>query len=93
MKPLVAGAGLYTAGAGLEFAGWPTLLPGIVGPHEVFHLAVLAGMACHWQFVSQFATGEAPPPVGAEPALRRKKTEYIAGNSVASHETIIGSRV
>jgi predicted membrane channel-forming protein YqfA (hemolysin III family) len=67
VKPLVAGAGLYTAGAVLEFVGWPTLLAGIVGPHEVFHAAVLAGMGCHWQFISQFAAGEVPSPVGAEP--------------------------
>jgi channel protein (hemolysin III family) len=71
VKPLVAGAGLYTTGAILEFAGWPTLLPGIVGPHEVFHLAVLGGMACHWQFVSQFASGEVLAPGDAEPALAR----------------------
>ena len=70
VKPLVAGAGLYTAGAVLEFVGWPTLLAGIVGPHEVFHLAVLAGMGFHWKFVSQFAAGNVMLPVGAEPPCR-----------------------
>jgi channel protein (hemolysin III family) len=73
VRPLVAGAGFYTLGAVLEFAGWPTLLAGVVGPHEVFHLAVLAGMACHWRFVSQFATGEVLPPVGALPASPRRR--------------------
>jgi channel protein (hemolysin III family) len=83
VKPLVAGAGLYTVGAVLEFLGSPTLLPGIVGPHEVFHLAVLGGMACHWQFVSQFATGKVLAPVGAvlaspnlpEPGPRSRSVE------------------
>jgi channel protein (hemolysin III family) len=73
VKPLVAGAGLYTVGAVLEFVGWPTLLPGIIGPHEVFHLAVLGGMACHWKFVSQFATGEVLPPAGAVRASARRR--------------------
>ena len=58
VTPLVWGAGIYTGGAVLEFLGWPMLLPGVIGPHEVFHLAVLTGMSLHWQFVSQFAAGD-----------------------------------
>jgi hypothetical protein len=33
------------------------LLPAIVGPHEIFHLAVLAGIACHWAFILGIASG------------------------------------
>ena len=51
------GAGAYTVGAGIEGIGWPTLIPGAVGPHEVFHVAVLIGAAAHWRFVLQFADG------------------------------------
>jgi hypothetical protein len=29
----------------------------VIGPHELFHLVALAGMGCHWRFVSQFASG------------------------------------
>jgi channel protein (hemolysin III family) len=53
------GALAYTAGALAEFLRWPVLLAGVVGPHEVFHLAVLAGIACHWAFISSIASGEA----------------------------------
>lgn len=53
------GALAYTAGALAEFLRWPVLLPRIVGPHEIFHLAVLAGIACHWAFISGIAAGEA----------------------------------
>lgn len=49
--PLVWGAAAYTAGAILEFLRWPRLLTGVVGPHELFHLFVLAGIGCHWRFV------------------------------------------
>jgi len=58
IKPLICGAGAYTVGALLEMLHWPVLIPGIVGPHEVFHVAVLAGAGYHWHFVTQFASGE-----------------------------------
>lgn len=56
--PLIWGALAYTVGAVAEFLRWPQLLPGIVGPHEIFHLAVLAGIAWHWAFILGIAAGE-----------------------------------
>ena len=53
--PLVWGALAYPLGAVAEFLGWPVLLAGIVGPHEVFHLAVLAGISFHWAFIRGIA--------------------------------------
>lgn len=52
------GAFAYTAGALAEFLRWPVLLAEIVGPHEVFHLTVLAGISCHWAFIFGIAAGE-----------------------------------
>jgi len=60
IRPLICGALAYTFGAFLELLGWPVLVPGVVGPHEVFHVAVLAGAGFHWRFVSQFASGQVP---------------------------------
>ncbi|MEN8260574.1 MAG: hemolysin III family protein [Pseudomonadota bacterium] len=51
IKPLVWGGIAYTAGSILEFAGGPVLVPGVIGPHELFHFAVLTGIAFHWWFV------------------------------------------
>ncbi len=51
IKPLVYGALAYTAGASLEFLQLPVVIPGVIGPHELFHIAVLAGIAWHGQFV------------------------------------------
>jgi len=62
--PLVWGALAYTIGAVAEFLAWPVLVRGIVGPHEVFHLAVLAGIAFHWAFISRIA-GFRSPGIGA----------------------------
>jgi len=32
----------------VELSGWPTLVAGVVGPHEVFHALVLAGLSLFW---------------------------------------------
>ena len=46
---LMIAAGLaYTAGAVVELLGWPTLIEGVVGPHEVFHVFVLLGLGLFW---------------------------------------------
>jgi channel protein (hemolysin III family) len=51
VRPVIGGALAYTFGALAEFLRWPLLLPGILGPHELFHLAVLAGISFHWRFI------------------------------------------
>lgn len=51
LKPLVWGALAYTAGATIDFLKWPVVVPGVVGPHELFHLFVLAGVTCHFVYV------------------------------------------
>lgn len=54
-------AGLaYTAGAIVLTLHRPTLVAGLVGPHELWHLAVLTGLGLHWRFVFQFASGDVP---------------------------------
>ena len=58
IQPILWGALAYSAGALAEFLRWPVLLAGIVGPHEIFHLAVLAGISCHWAFILGIASGE-----------------------------------
>ena len=60
LGPLFGGGAAYTVGAVLEFCRWPTLAPGVLGPHELFHLCVLLGVACHWEFTLRFADGRLP---------------------------------
>jgi channel protein (hemolysin III family) len=62
VRPLVWGGLAYTAGAVLEFLRWPVLVPGVVGPHDLFHLAVLAGIGCHWRFMARLAAAPLPLP-------------------------------
>ena len=67
--PLVWGALAYTIGALADFLRWPVLVAGIVGPHEVFHLAVLAGISFHWAFIRGIAAAERPRVLHAEVAV------------------------
>jgi channel protein (hemolysin III family) len=60
IRPVIGGALAYTVGALLEFARWPVLIPGVLGPHELFHLAVLAGMGFFWRFVYGIAASNLP---------------------------------
>ncbi|MEX2142234.1 MAG: hemolysin III family protein [Pirellulales bacterium] len=55
VKPLLWGGIAYSAGAVLEFMRWPYIIPGVVHPHELFHLAVLIGALFHWSFVWRIA--------------------------------------
>jgi channel protein (hemolysin III family) len=52
--PLFGGAA-YTVGTILLALRWSTLVPGVIGPHEVWHVAVLVGLLLHWSFVFQNA--------------------------------------
>jgi channel protein (hemolysin III family) len=67
--PLVWGALAYTIGALVDFLDWPVLVAGVFGPHEVFHLAVLAGIAFHWAFIRGIARGGRPGALHAEIAV------------------------
>jgi channel protein (hemolysin III family) len=56
--PLLWGALAYTLGALADYFDWPVVLAGVVGPHELFHLAVLAGIGFHWAFIRRIAAGK-----------------------------------
>lgn len=60
---LVFGGVAYTLGAVLLEGGPLTVIPGLIRTHDVWHLAVLLGMGCHWAFISQLA-GAPPETVG-----------------------------
>ena len=55
IRPAVWGGIAYTLGGAIEFLLQPVLIEGVVGPHEFFHLAVLAGLGFHFRFAFSFA--------------------------------------
>lgn len=56
VEPLIWGGIAYSVGALILLFHWPIILPGIIGAHELWHLAVLTGLGFHWRFVFQFAS-------------------------------------
>lgn len=64
---ILAGGVAYTTGAVLSAFHWPTPVPGLFGHHEIFHLAVCAGAALHWQAVATLCLAGDPVPAD-EPA-------------------------
>jgi len=55
LVPLMAGAVAYTVGAVLDFLRLPTLIDGVVGPHELFHIFVIIGISFHWLLIARIA--------------------------------------
>jgi len=53
VKPLVYSGLAYSLGGITEYFSWPILIPGVIGPHEIFHVAVIVGIAVHWYFIGQ----------------------------------------
>lgn len=52
-KYLVYGGLAYTIGAVIDWIKYPIVIPGYLGPHELFHFAVLLGVGFHWTFILQ----------------------------------------
>ncbi len=44
----------YTLGGLADFFGWPVLRPGLIGPHEVFHVCDMLGTSCHVLFMLRY---------------------------------------
>lgn len=57
IKPLLIGGVAYSIGGVIDVLPWFIVVPGVVHPHEVFHVAVLMGAFWHWLFICQFASG------------------------------------
>jgi hemolysin III len=48
---VLVGGLFYSVGAVLDVLHWPALRPGTFGPHELFHLFVIAGSLAHYRFI------------------------------------------
>jgi hemolysin III len=73
MRLALLGGLLYTTGALLNVLHWPVIWPGVVGPHEVFHVFVLAGTTAHvlfalWVVAPYERPAVAPAAVGGSVA-------------------------
>jgi channel protein (hemolysin III family) len=55
IRPILAGGIAYSVGAILLELNWPTIIPRVFGPHELWHVAVIAGLGLHWRFIVRIA--------------------------------------
>jgi P-type Ca2+ transporter type 2C len=55
VAPVLYGGLVYTGGSLLDLARWPILPGDYVTPHDLFHVAVLGGIALHWRFIARLA--------------------------------------
>lgn len=51
---LLAGSLIYTVGAVICVTDWPRLKPGVFSAHDLWHVLVLAGSACHFILMLRF---------------------------------------
>ena len=51
IRNLVFGGIAYSLGGVFEFLRWPYIIPGVVGPHEIFHFYVILGAFYHAKFI------------------------------------------
>lgn len=52
---LITGGALFTLGAAVYLFKWPDPWPRVFGYHEVFHVMIILGCACHFVAVEQVA--------------------------------------
>jgi hemolysin III len=79
LLPVTLGGVLYSVGAILHTVKWPVVWPGVVGPHELFHLFVVAASFSHYRFMfdvvapwgRQFPDAPTPIPASFAPAATR----------------------
>lgn len=85
IRPVLCGGLAYTAGALAAFIRWPVLIPGVIEAHELFHIMVLAGLACHWRFMVRIA---------ADPSLAAgRKGSDARGAALAQREAGLSRRI
>lgn len=77
LLPLPLGGVFYSIGAAINLAKWPVLAPGFFGAHELFHVFVICGSACHILFMlrvvipapsPRLAVALLPAPIAASAA-------------------------
>ncbi len=51
---ILAFAAVYILGAAADVAKWPTLLPGVFGPHELLHVCDMLATLIHYGFLLRF---------------------------------------
>lgn len=77
---LFLGGIAYIIGAVIDFVESPTLIPGVLGPHELFHFFVMIGAGLHWFFIYNWADGSEPTTRAAWQSAPAPAAAFDAGS-------------
>jgi channel protein (hemolysin III family) len=58
--PILYAGFAFSSGAILEACNWPVVIAGWMGAHELFHFAVVVGIALHWLFIRKLLRHHLP---------------------------------
>src|SRR5690606_8455531 len=80
VRGLLLGGVVYSVGGAVSLMEAPLIVPGVIGHHELFHVAVIAAIAMHWRFIADLAR-----QVSATPQLvvRQASAPMWVGGCVA----------
>ncbi len=67
---IFAFAAAYIGGAAAEVARWPTVVPGVFGPHELLHVCDMLATLIHYGFLLRFVI--APAAAAGPPVFARR---------------------
>lgn len=70
MAWILAFAAVYIGGAVADVAKWPTLVPGVFGPHELLHVCDMVATLIHYGFLLRFVIAPAVEAGGTPPIAR-----------------------
>jgi hemolysin III len=74
----VGGGVVYTLGALADLNGWPILIPGVIGSHEVMHVCTMAGSGCHVIYMYRWVIPHAASPLGILPGTEADQAKSTA---------------
>lgn len=69
LRPVFWGGIAYSFGAIFDYLQAPVIIPGVLGAHELFHIAVLIGAGCFCYFIYLIAPGTMPMVKRREPPI------------------------
>jgi len=65
----ILGGILYTLGGVCDVSGWPVIVPGLIGPHEVLHILDMFASLIHIYFIINYVLAyQGLPETGTEPS-------------------------
>jgi hemolysin III len=95
LLPVVLGGVLYSVGAVLNLLQRPALWTGVFGPHDLFHLFVMAGSLAHYWFLLKVVVpfGRGLGDVSREPGTRIGEAASATSSAAVVHDQLAAAGI